>query len=111
MSEMGDRSKLQFSAARIAIAGLMLALWLAMGFVAVSPQLHNWIHADAQSGTHQCLAVQLSKGPLLPDFAAIGVPAPVSLYIEVPAFEEFQYLATANHRLCSSRGPPSHSVA
>ena len=108
---MRKRIQARTSAARLAIAGLMLALWLGMGFVAVSPQLHHWVHADAQSGTHQCLAVQLNKGPLLLGFASVTVSAPISIFVDVPSYEEFHYLPTANHRLCSSRGPPSSYCA
>lgn len=89
----------------------MLALWIGMGLVAISPQLHQWLHPDAESGTHQCVAVQLNKGPLMLGLPVVFAPAPVSISVELPSFEEFHYLPTADHRLCSSRGPPCFSRA
>lgn len=89
----------------------MLALWIGIGLVAVSPQLHQWVHPDAGSGTHRCVAIQLNKGPLFVGLPVVSAPAPVSICAEVPSFEEFHYLPTADHWLCSSRGPPSYSRA
>lgn len=55
-------------AAKPVLAGGVALLLLLLQAVAVSPDLHHWLHDDAGGGSHDCAAALLQKG-----FAA-GVP-------------------------------------
>ena len=84
----------------------LLVLWTFLCLLSVSPQLHRWFHADAQSPGHQCVAVQLQKHQAL--FTPAPAPcveaaAPLVRRLPFPLAQEF---ASFDYRLSPSRAPP-----
>jgi hypothetical protein len=91
---------------RLAVAGLMLLLWLGTFALTVSPELHHFIHRDSQGPDHNCLITQIQQHPLLAGFATITAPAPAPITVAGVCRAEVQYLPTSDHRLSPSRAPP-----
>ena len=100
-------SRRQRKAGRFAVAGLMLGLWLVTFAMTVSPQLHRWLHDDAQSAGHHCLVTQLQQGPLLAGLAPALMPSAPLMAVPAPGFPEFQFFSDFDYRLSPSRAPPS----
>jgi len=92
---------------RLAVAGVMLLLWVGTIALTVSPELHHLLHQDSQSSNHNCLVTQIQQHPLLAGFAAITAPvrAPVTFVAACPA--EVQFHHAFDYRLPPSRAPPS----
>jgi len=90
----------------IAAAWVMLVLWLGTFSLTVSPQLHRWLHDDADSPAHACLITQIRHHSM--PVAAVPVVAPVPVLAEISAafLSEVQFLPTGDYRLCPSRAPP-----
>src|ERR1019366_8782872 len=67
---------------RLAVAALMLLLWLGTFALMVSPELHRLLHQDSQGLNHNCLITQIQQHPLLAGLtippAPPGVPHPVN---------------------------------
>ena len=88
-------------------AGLMLALWLVMVLLTVSPQLHHLLHEDSQDATHHCLVTQLGDGSFITGDAGITSP------VEPPAasfsaiISESDVSSATDRRLPSGRAPPA----
>ena len=91
---------------RRAVAGLMLGLWLGTFALMVSPELHQFLHPDAQSANHNCLITQIQQQPLLAGFAAFTVPAAALVAVAVAWSPEIRFLPTYDYRLPPSRAPP-----
>jgi hypothetical protein len=87
----------------------MLLLWTATSLVALSPGLHHWLHADAQSANHDCVFTHVSKGQLLG--AAPGHLIVVAEFFLVRSFlpDEPRFVPAAVYRWSPSRAPPSVS--
>ena len=100
---------LQRQTTKAAIAGLMLAFWFGLNALAVSPQLHHWLHKDSTEPQHQCFIAQLNKGFLLQAFEN-GISA-VPLDGTVAAFfpEQVHFYPAVEDGICLSRAPPSSS--
>ena len=84
----------------------MLLLWLVTAALSASPDLHHFLHQEAQNATHNCLITQLQHQPLLVAFAVFVSPPPVALPLEASHFAEFQLLPALEYRLSPSRAPP-----
>ena len=100
-------SKRQRVLGKRAAVAVMLLLWGFILALAASPQLHEFVHKDAQTPGHYCLVTQLQRHALLTGFVAALAP-------EVPAAEVFwvsgdvfQSVASFDYRLSPSRAPPS----
>jgi hypothetical protein len=91
---------------RLAVAGLMLLLWLGTFALTVSPALHHLLHPDSQGPNHNCLITQIQQHPLLTGVAAIAAPAPVLVTAAAVCRAEVQFLPASDHRLSPSRAPP-----
>ena len=91
---------------RLAVAGLMLVLWLGTFALTVSPELHHFLHPDAQRPDHNCLITQIQQHPLLAGFATITAPAPVPVAVEMVWRAEVQFVPACDYRLSPSRAPP-----
>jgi hypothetical protein len=91
---------------RLAVAALMLLLWVGTFALTVSPELHQLLHPDAQAPNHNCLITQIQQHPLLAGLAAITAPVPAP--VEVPAVcrAEVQFHPACDYRLSPSRAPP-----
>jgi multisubunit Na+/H+ antiporter MnhG subunit len=92
---------------RIVMVGLMLALWLGTVALAVSPELHQRLHKDSKSVTHECLVTLLSKSHLLAGGAGSFVLALVPLFFGWLVMAETSWLSVPDYRLSPSRAPPS----
>ena len=83
----------------------MLGLWLATAALASSPELHHYLHSDANQIGHECLISVVSKGHLA---APAGAAALVPLLIGGmrAAWLVFRLPDSIDHRLSPSRAPP-----
>ena len=94
---------------RTFVVSLMLGLWLGLGVLAVCPHLHQLLHKDSQSVTHQCLVTQFGKSSLFDGFAGLATVVPPPVGLRLPAFIEVEVFPASDHRLSPSRAPPSVS--
>ena len=92
---------------RIAAAFLMLALWLSLGAVVVSPKLHRLVHKDAQTSTHNCVVTQLQQHSVTGGLAPVLAPVLSDGWTLQPASPELQVAVSSDHRLSPSRAPPA----
>lgn len=70
-----SKSKQRLRVAPAVLAGWVVMLLLAAQAAAVSPDLHDWLHADAQRVDHDCAAVLLQKGCAEGSPLVVVVPA------------------------------------
>jgi hypothetical protein len=92
---------------RILIVGLMLVLWLGTMALAASPQLHQRLHKDSKSLTHECLVTLLSKSQLLAGVAGSLLVALIPIFFGwLPPAASFHGLSF-DYRLSPSRAPPA----
>lgn len=92
---------------RILIVVLMLVLWLGTVALAASPPLHQWLHKDSKSLTHECLVTLLSKSHLLAGVAGSFIIAWIPiLFGWLPAAASFDFFSF-DYRLSPSRAPPA----
>ena len=92
---------------RILGVGLLLALWVGISTLTVSPQLHHLLHQDSQSTTHHCLITQLGKETSLAGFADAIAVAPPLICLGPARLSEVHHFASFDYRLSPSRAPPS----
>ena len=92
---------------RLAVAGVMLLLWVGTFALTVSPELHHLLHQDAQGPNHNCLITQIQQHPLVAGFAAITAPLPAPVVGAVVCRAEVQFVPAYDYRLSPSRAPPS----
>jgi len=88
---------------------LMLFLWLGTLAAAVSPALHQLLHADAKNPGHSCAVTELSGGSVLSGAVPAAVPCPPVFFAELSAASESQNYCSFDLRLSPSRAPPSAS--
>ena len=87
------------------LAGLLAAVVLFSSLAAASPTLHQWLHADHQSTSHQCALSNFNQGQI--DVSPVSVIAPtppVDLSTLAPAREVS--FVSSDVRLLPGRGPP-----
>jgi hypothetical protein len=77
---------------RLAVAGLMLLLWVGTFALTVSPELHHRLHQDSQGPDHNCLITQIQQHPLLAGFATIVAPATAPITVAGVCRAEVQFL-------------------
>ncbi len=94
------------SAGRKLLTGLALALWAVTSLVAVSPQLHHWLHADAPGGHHDCVFTHVSKGELLVGAAGLVTLAVGFFFLRFVLHEEPRFVPATFYRWSPSRAPP-----
>ena len=95
------------SAGRLAVAGWMLTLWLAVVVIFVSPALHQLLHHDSQSDKHECLITHFAKGNFLSD-ALVGVVLVVNpVCVVAPLPVGLKFVSSPEYRLSPSRAPPA----
>jgi hypothetical protein len=85
---------------------MMLFAWLAVCAIEVSPELHAFIHKDAQSPAHTCLVTQLQKHSIDSGFVPAVTPAPSVGWNSLVMLGEVQRFASVDYRLSPSRAPP-----
>ena len=91
---------------RAAVA-VMLLLWGFILALAASPQLHEYVHKDAQTPGHHCLVTQLQRHALLTGFVAALAPEVRAAEVCWISSDVFQSVASFDYRLSPSRAPPS----
>lgn len=83
-----------------------LALFVWLNLLAVSPQLHEFIHGhDAATTQHQCAATLLSKGHVTPADPVVVVAAPPLLFLSAVSTQAPVWVSP-DGRLAPSRAPP-----
>jgi len=95
------------SAGRFAAAGFALALWLATVALAASPQLHHWLHKDAQDPHHYCLFTELNEHLLLAAFAPTVAAEPPQLAAQAQFIFASESLPSFDYTVSRGRAPPS----
>jgi hypothetical protein len=90
----------------IALVGLMLGLWLVVGFIATSPVLHGWLHKDAQAKNHHCVLTQLSQGYMLLGSTSLPPLAPPTPEPLRSQMLELRLPTSSDYSLPLSRAPP-----
>ena len=93
-------------AGRIMTIGLILLAWLGVCAVEVSPELHSFLHKDAQSPAHTCLVTQLQKHSIDSGFVPAVTPAPSVGWSSLVTLGELQLFASFDYRSSPSRAPP-----
>ncbi len=92
---------------RLAAVGTMLLLWLGLYALEVSPDLHRFLHQDAQNSAHNCLVTQLRHHSVLSGFAPSLLPAAPVTWSFVQPHPTFVLFSSVDLRLSPSRAPPS----
>jgi hypothetical protein len=92
---------------RFAAVAVMLSLWLGMCVLEVSPDLHNFIHRDAQSPVHNCLVTQFQHHSVHSAFVPVCAPVAPANFSLLVAVRDFKLSASFDYRLSPSRAPPT----
>lgn len=100
-------SKRQSGIRPMAVAGVMLALWLATFAAAACPQFHRLFHPEAQNPTHECLVTQIQKHSFTSAPAPIALPSVVRIEIEGICSAVFQFRPAFDCPVAPGRAPPS----
>jgi hypothetical protein len=85
----------------------MFSLWVAMCALGVSPELHRFLHKDAQAPGHNCLVTQFQQDSLLSGFVAAVAPAMPEVSGVLVSCGDFQFRPPYDYRLPPSRAPPA----
>jgi len=93
-------------AGRITTIAVMLLAWFGVCAIEVSPELHSFLHKDAQSPAHTCLVTQLQKHSIDSGFVSAVTPAPSAVWNSLVTLGEVQFFASFDYRLSPSRAPP-----
>ena len=91
---------------RITTIAVMLLAWLGVCAIEVSPELHSFLHKDAQSPAHACLVTQLQKHSIDSGFVPVVTPARSAEWNSLVTRAEVQLFASFDYRLSPSRAPP-----
>ena len=92
--------------AKAVTAGVALVLLLALGLFAVSPSLHQRVHADTGHADHLCAVCVFAAGQMNWT-AAAPVAALISLFVIYTALpKESPLVSLFNHYYSSNRAPP-----
>src|ERR1051326_8003753 len=91
---------------KVLIVSLMLVLWLGTAALAASPQLHQRLHKDSKSLTHECLVTFFSKSHLLAVGTSSFVLALIPIFFGLLLTAEPFPFAIIDYRLSPSRAPP-----
>ena len=84
----------------------MIVLWIGTILLAVFPELHHWLHADAQAPHHQCVVTLVQHQFVLGPAEVLPTQPPIvqlpyeSKHAETPA------LGSTDYRVSPSRAPP-----
>ncbi len=108
--QFGLKVKTKGGIGALLVAGLMLVLWLGTIALAASPQLHQKLHNDSKSLTHECSATLLSKGHLLGEGSASFVLALLPVCFGLLLRLDFFHFLSLDYRLSFSRAPPGFSA-
>jgi hypothetical protein len=77
-----------------------------LGLLAVSPELHAAIHADAYHADHSCAVTLFSHGIEGTNSSVDLLVAPVALPDDLPASPEIRLVVAPRYLLLPGRAPP-----
>lgn len=97
------------SRGRVITASLCVLLWLAVGMLSVSPHLHEQLHSDPASPSHECILTLLHKGNVLPGPTTILAPQADLVVLDLPQHRLNEPFSSTDLRLSPSRAPPVFS--
>jgi hypothetical protein len=92
------------------MAGVLLLLFLGIDLVATSHRLHQAIHPDAATPTHQCVFVRVSSGHCLTQSAPVLVCLPAQEVTVVSCEFSPVVLPSCDYVHLPGRAPPVFSV-
>jgi hypothetical protein len=95
--------------AKAASALLLSALIVFISLLGVSPELHKWLHADADAADHSCAVTLFAKGQVDAVTVLPLVAGLMMLLGFVALLSETFLYPLANYRYSRSRAPPSDS--
>ena len=78
----------------------------AIGVVAASPALHEWLHPDAAHADHECAITLFSHGAIEPGTSAALVIVPLLLVTALTVAPEGPDLIAPRYRWSPERAPP-----
>jgi hypothetical protein len=90
-----------------ASAVLLTGLFLFLSALASSPELHQWLHNDAHSASHDCVVKLFANGQVDIAGAAAAVPVAAEFFGSLALRPIDLFLPSADYRYSSSRAPPS----
>ena len=90
----------------MALASLMLLLWLATLALVASPELHYLFHSKSQAADHNCLITQVQQHLLLAGFVVIAAPLPEPAACTSVHPVQVHFLPACDYRVSPSRAPP-----
>jgi hypothetical protein len=105
--KLSTNSKRSRNLNRFLAVEVMLTLWVWMCALEVSPELHHFLHKDAQSPAHNCLVTQFQHHSLHPGCAPLLLPARPTEWSPLIAQNYFLVPPSFDYRLSPSRAPPS----
>jgi hypothetical protein len=88
------------------VAAAAAVLVLILGVLAASPQLHRWLHPDADHSDHECAVTLFHHGVTQ---AVVGVALavmPLLLFVHLAFVPAGPDLIAPRYRLCPGRAPP-----
>jgi hypothetical protein len=88
------------------VAGFCALLVWMLGLLAVSPELHATIHADADHADHSCAITLFSHGVEGTNSPVVLIVAPVTLAADLPAAPKIRLAPTPRYLLLPGRAPP-----
>jgi len=91
---------------RFAAIAVTLLAWLGVCAIEVSPELHSFLHKDAQNPAHNCLVTQLQKHSVDSGFVPAVAPVPSFGWNSLVSIGEIHPFALFDYRLSRSRAPP-----
>jgi hypothetical protein len=100
-------SKCPRRGSRVAAVLLMFLLWLGLWALGAFPELHHFLHQDANSPAHNCLVTQLQHHSVPPGLASTLAPVPPTDWKVVGHQPDFQFCSPIDYRLAPSRAPPA----
>jgi hypothetical protein len=102
-------SRAQRTVIRHLAALLMFLLWVGTSLLAASPELHRFLHPDAQSPDHQCVVTQAREHAILYAAPMVAIPELPTVELTSSLREHVQLPSLATYRLSPSRAPPCFS--
>lgn len=99
------------TAAKTALAGMLLVLLLWLATLAATSAFHQSLHTDADTGSHHCLICVFAHSQV--ETAGVGVLAVffIALCVELAPLAQPVTLTSLDLRLAPSRAPPRFSAS
>jgi hypothetical protein len=103
-------SQLRTGFGRLAAAVILLLLWFFTFAAAASPQLHHFIHSDAQTPGHHCVVTQIQQQSILDTCVAMSAVIVPQLAVPLSPCAFVEFVSSWDYRLKPGRGPPSDGI-